>query len=63
MFKRIFAIISLLLCLFFVNAQKKNNPPNIIVILADDLGWSDLSSYGSTFYETPQLDQLAKSGI
>ncbi len=63
MIKRIFAIISLLLCLVSVNAQKKNNPPNIIVILADDLGWADLSSYGSTFYETPQLDQLAKTGI
>src|SRR5262245_15821661 len=37
--------------------------PNIILILIDDLGWRDLSCYGSTFYETPNLDQLAASGM
>ena len=36
--------------------------PNIIVILADDLGQRDLGCYGSTFYETPNLDRLAKEG-
>ena len=38
-------------------------PPNIVFILADDLGWSDLGCYGSTFYETPHLDQLAAAGM
>jgi arylsulfatase A len=37
--------------------------PNIIVIVADDLGWSDLSCYGNTFIETPHLDALASKGI
>jgi arylsulfatase A-like enzyme len=37
--------------------------PNIIFILADDLGWADLGCYGSKFYETPNLDALAKSGM
>lgn len=37
--------------------------PNIIFILADDLGYSDLSSYGSTYYETPNIDRLAKEGM
>jgi arylsulfatase A-like enzyme len=37
--------------------------PNIIVIVADDLGWSDLSCYGNSFIETPNLDKLAKSGL
>jgi arylsulfatase A-like enzyme len=36
---------------------------NVIVILVDDLGWTDLSCYGSTFYETPNLDRLAKEGM
>ena len=36
--------------------------PNIIVILADDLGQRDLGCYGSTFYETPHLDRLAREG-
>jgi arylsulfatase A-like enzyme len=37
--------------------------PNIVFILMDDLGWRDLSCYGSTFYETPNLDRLARQGI
>ncbi|HSU68370.1 MAG TPA: sulfatase-like hydrolase/transferase, partial [Tepidisphaeraceae bacterium] len=37
--------------------------PNVVFILADDLGWRDLGCYGSTFYETPNLDALAKAGI
>lgn len=37
--------------------------PNVVVIVADDLGWADLGVYGSQFYETPHLDELAASGI
>ena len=40
-----------------------NPPPNVIVILVDDLGLTDLSCYGSQFYETPNIDQLAKDGV
>jgi arylsulfatase A-like enzyme len=36
--------------------------PNIVCIVADDLGWRDLGCYGSPFYETPNLDQLAREG-
>lgn len=39
------------------------NRPNILFILADDLGWSDLGCFGSTFYDTPNLDGLAKEGL
>lgn len=39
------------------------NAPNIVFILTDDLGWRDLSCYGSTFYETPNLDRLAAGGM
>lgn len=42
---------------------QQNTRPNILIIYADDLGWKDLSCYGSTFYETPNLDRLAKEGI
>jgi len=37
--------------------------PNFVFILIDDLGWKDLSCYGSTFYETPNLDRLAREGM
>jgi uncharacterized sulfatase len=37
--------------------------PNIILILADDLGWSDLPAYGNSFHETPHLDRLARDGM
>lgn len=37
-------------------------PPNIVFFLVDDLGQRDLGCYGSTFYETPNLDRLAKQG-
>lgn len=36
--------------------------PNVIFFLVDDLGWRDLGCYGSTFYETPNVDRLAKVG-
>lgn len=37
--------------------------PNIVFILADDLGWGDLSCYGRPEYKTPNLDRLAREGI
>ena len=36
--------------------------PNFVLVLADDLGWRDLGSYGSTYYETPNIDRLAAQG-
>jgi arylsulfatase A-like enzyme len=37
--------------------------PNVVLILADDLGWTDLACFGSDFYETPHLDRLAREGM
>lgn len=37
--------------------------PNIVLILADDLGWGELTCYGNTFNETPNLDKLASQGL
>jgi arylsulfatase A-like enzyme len=46
-------------------AQAADPPrrPNVVVLLADDLGWRDLGVQGSTFYETPNLDRLAARGM
>ncbi|MDO8540870.1 MAG: sulfatase [Opitutaceae bacterium] len=40
-----------------------DRPPNILLILADDLGWNQVGYHGSTFYETPNIDRLARRGI
>ncbi|MBI1900872.1 MAG: sulfatase [Planctomycetia bacterium] len=37
--------------------------PNVVLILADDLGWADLGCYGNKFNETPRIDGLAKQGM
>ncbi|PCE66697.1 sulfatase [Sediminicola luteus] len=42
---------------------QKSTPPNIVVILADDLGWKDVGYNGAEFYETPNIDALANSGM
>ena len=44
-------------------AQQKSEHPNILFILTDDLGARDLGCFGSTFYETPNLDALARDGM
>ena len=37
--------------------------PNVIVIMADDIGFECYSSYGSEFYSTPNIDKLAATGV
>jgi len=55
----------LLLAIFalasFANADER--PPNVILILVDDMGWMDLSCQGSDYYKTPNIDRLADEGI
>lgn len=45
------------------NRKEKRTPPNIIYILADDLGYGELGCYGQCKIETPNIDRLAKSGM
>jgi arylsulfatase A len=68
MISRLFGVILTYLianALFASGAEAKTSgrPPNVIVILVDDMGQTDLSCYGSRFYETPNVDQLAKDGV
>ncbi|WP_111708205.1 sulfatase family protein [Lutibacter citreus] len=58
----------LMLLLFSVNAQKKNIKPNVIVVLADDLGVGDVSKYRrmhnpKIIIETPNIDKIAENGM
>jgi arylsulfatase A-like enzyme len=43
--------------------NKEEDKPNIIFFLVDDLGWSDLGCYGSSYYETPNVDRFAREGV
>lgn len=56
-------LLSLFTIASFAEEKESNKKRNVIFILADDLGWKDLTCYGSDFYETPQLDAFAKTGI
>lgn len=55
--------ISWLLCAHYACQLPAAAPPNIIIILTDDLGYADLSSYGTTYLHTPHIDSLVKGGI
>jgi arylsulfatase A-like enzyme len=59
---KVFATSILLFCLFSFS-EKKNHRPNIIYILADDLGYGELGVYGQKIIETPNIDALAKDGM
>ena len=43
--------------------SRADRPPNIVIMLADDLAWADVGCYGSKFHETPSLDRLATEGM
>ncbi len=53
---------TLTLILFLIAGSAHAGGPNILFILADDLGWSDLSCYGNEIFETPNIDKLADTG-
>jgi len=52
-----------LAALLGTGAFAESKKPNVIFILADDLGYTDVSAYGSKYYETPNIDRLAKEGV
>jgi arylsulfatase A len=54
--------LSLLLALSVSLAALAAEKPNVIVIMADDLGFGDVSAYGGTAFPTPNLDRLAAEG-
>jgi len=53
----------LLLCFFPAMGKSADRRPNIVFILADDLGVMDLSNEGSRFYESPNIDRIASEGM
>lgn len=58
-------LVSLMLAITFSSCTEQPlifEKPNVIIIFADDMGYSDLSSYGSVAYQTPNIDRLAAGG-
>src|SRR5512146_3281762 len=48
---------------FAAESPNVAHSPNVVLILADDLGYTDVACYGSKYYETPNIDRMAKDGI
>ncbi len=60
-------LLAALACMGFCNETFADDAtptkPNIVFFLIDDLGWADLGCYGSRYYETPRIDELAAQGM
>ncbi len=57
--KRFYLLLYLVIISCAKGVQHSPKKPNVLFILVDDLGWKDLGCYGSSFYETPNIDLLA----
>lgn len=62
-YRKLFLFFIILSFHHFLAAQKNNSRPDIIYIMADDLGYADLSCYGRKDYQTPNLDKLCAQGV
>lgn len=64
--KEVITLLPVVGCAVLVNAAQAKQPekkPNVIVILADDLGFGDISAYGATEIQTPNIDRIANEGV
>lgn len=59
--QRVLASVGVLVA--FTRALPAESPPNIVIILVDDLGWGDLSAYGATDLRSPNIDRLIADGV
>ncbi len=62
-FPGVFAVGVAAMCWLPRSAAEESPPLNVIVILADDLGWADLGCYGADVHQTPNIDRFASQGV
>ena len=60
---KFFAILLVIISVLSSCKQNEENPPNIILIMADDMGYADIGCFGSEFINTPVLDKMAEEGV
>ena len=60
---RFLSFMTVVFAVFPAGSRAADRPPNVVVIMADDLGWGDLSCYGATAVRTPNVDRLAREGL
>ncbi|MEM1227940.1 MAG: sulfatase [Planctomycetota bacterium] len=56
-------VISIAMAFASIARSQDVRPANVVLILIDDLGWNDLGCYGSDYYQTPNIDRLAREGM
>ncbi|NXJ86548.1 STS sulfatase, partial [Trogon melanurus] len=63
--KKMGLLLFLVMCQCAINSVKTNNPsnPNVVLLMADDLGIGDLGCYGNQTLRTPNIDRLAEEGV
>ena len=61
----VIVILTVMMITFFscTSDNKRLNPPNVVLINIDDMGWNDVSFMGSEYYDTPNIDALASQGL
>ena len=56
-------LLTLLVLASWLSVNAADRPPNVVFMLIDDMGWTDVGCYGSKYYQTPHIDQMAKEGM
>jgi len=60
---KLHGLILLLFVAILASCSKQQTQPNVIFFMVDDMGWKDLGCYGSSFYDTPNIDGFASQGV